>query len=298
MRLRSPVPDDAPAVLAVLVARDVADLGVPDCTLDDLLDEWRVSDFDLEADARLVEVDGRIVAYATVRRDGTLAVVAPEFEGRGIGASLLRWTEGREDERAGARNRQWIAATNVRAAALLRSAGYELVRSYWRMERGLDDSVRAGEPPPGVCLRSLDVGRDASTLHALDALSFAEAADYQPMSLEAFREEHLGTHDLDPELSCVAELRGDTVGFVLARHWKEESIGFIDVLGVHPDHQRRGIATFLLFGVFVRFAAAGLGRAQLGVASDNPRALRLYERVGMKPRFRFDTYERRVSGAR
>jgi mycothiol synthase len=134
------------------------------------------------------------------------------------------------------------------------------------------------------------------TLHRLDALSFAGAPDYQPMSVDAFREEHLGTHDLDPDLSCVAELRGDAVGFLLARHWKDEGVGFVDVLAVHPDQQRRGIGTLLLRGAFARFAAAGLGRAQLGVASDNPHALRLYERVGMKPRFSFDTYARPMRG--
>jgi mycothiol synthase len=292
MQLRAPVSGDAPAVLAVLVARDLADLGVPDCTLDDVLDEWRITDFDLAVDARVAEVDGRIVAYAAVAREGTLAVVAPEFEGRGIGTRLLRWAEGREEERAGPRNRQWVAAGNERARTLLRSAGYERVRSYWRMERALDGSVGPADPPADVSVRSLDVARDAVTLHAVDALAFAGAPDYQPEPLDAFREEHLGAHDLAPDLSCVAEVRGDVAGFLLARRWEDEGVGFIDVLGVHPDHQRRGMATLLLRAAFVRFAAAGLHHAQLGVASDNPRALRLYERVGMKPRFRFDTYER------
>ena len=73
MRLRAPVADDAPAVLAVLLARDIADLGVPDYALDDLLDEWRGSDIALAADAQVVEVGGRIVAYGVVRRPGTSA---------------------------------------------------------------------------------------------------------------------------------------------------------------------------------------------------------------------------------
>jgi mycothiol synthase len=298
MQLRAPVPDDAPAVLDVLVARDMADLGVPDCTLEDVLDEWRLTDFELAADARVVEVEGEIVAYASVRGEGTLAVVAPAFEGRGIGAQLLRWTEAREEERADPRRRQWIAAGNERGGALLRSAGYELVRSYWRMERALDGHLRAGESPPGLSLRELDVSRDGPSVYSLDALSFAGAPDYQPTSFDAFREEHLGAHDLAPELSCVAELGGGIVGFLLTRQWKDEAVGFIDVLAVDPDQQRRGIATLLLRAAFARFAAAGLQHAQLGVASDNPRALRLYERVGMKPRFRFDTYERLVSRAR
>jgi len=42
-------------------------------------------------------------------------------------------------------------------------------------------------------------------------------------------------------------------------------------------------------------AAAGLREAQLGVASDNPRALGLSERCGMTARFSADTYERAAS---
>jgi ribosomal protein S18 acetylase RimI-like enzyme len=36
-------------------------------------------------------------------------------------------------------------------------------------------------------------------------------------------------------------------------------------------------------------------RAELGVASDNPDALKLYERLGMRPRFQSDTYERELT---
>lgn len=69
MLYRAPVPADAPAVLAVSDARDIADLGEVDHTLEELRDEWRSSDLDLEHDAQVVEdPEGRIVAYAAVRR--------------------------------------------------------------------------------------------------------------------------------------------------------------------------------------------------------------------------------------
>jgi ribosomal protein S18 acetylase RimI-like enzyme len=121
--------------------------------------------------------------------------------------------------------------------------------------------------PAGLQLRSLDVEQDAITLHALDAASFAGAPDYHPESLQAFREEHLGAHDLDPELSRVAELGGQTVGFLLARRWNKAPVGFVDILAVHPDHQRKGIGTTLLAEAFRLFRTAGLEEAQLGVAS-------------------------------
>lgn len=71
----------------------------------------------------------------------------------------------------------------------------------------------------------------------------------------------------------------------------------MDLLGVHPNHRSRRLGTALLQNAFVHFAAAGLREAQLGVASDNPQALRLYERCGMTPRFRIVTFERPAVGA-
>lgn len=297
MRLRAPVEDDAVAVLAVLVARDVADIGVPDYALEDLLDEWRSSELDLGTDAVVGELeDGRVVAYAALRRQGTLAVVAPDQESRGFGVRLLRWAEKREREQRRERHRQWVAGTNVRGKALLRAAGYVRSRSYWRMVRQLDDVADVDIAPAGFDLRSLDVDLDAAALHELDAASFAANPDYEPESFAAFCEEHLHAHDLAPELSCVARHGDNAAGFLLARRWDHEAAGYVDILAVHPDHQRRGLGTALLRTAFTRFAAAGLREAQLGVASDNPRALRLYERAGMSPRFRFDTYERPILG--
>ena len=55
MRFRAPALDDAQAVLALLLARERADLGMPDDTLEEVLDEWRASDVDLAADARVAQ---------------------------------------------------------------------------------------------------------------------------------------------------------------------------------------------------------------------------------------------------
>ena len=57
-RLRPPADNDAEAVLAVIVARDVADLGVPDFTLEDLQADWASPGLDLEHDARVAGSNG------------------------------------------------------------------------------------------------------------------------------------------------------------------------------------------------------------------------------------------------
>ncbi|MBV8956087.1 MAG: GNAT family N-acetyltransferase [Solirubrobacterales bacterium] len=293
--------DEAPAVLAVLTARDLADLGAPDYTLSDLRDEWGLSDLDLATDAVVAEApNGKIAGYAIVRRPGTLAVVAPEHEGQGIGTKLLRWSEQRAREQGRPRYRQWIAANNDRARELLVGAGYEHRRSYWRMTRVLDaasslsrrDAPEAPDLPSGYRHRTLDVARDGETVHALDDICFAGSSDHEPGPFEAFADEHLRAHDFDPTASLVIERGDELAGYLLARRWRGESVGFVDLLGVHPQHRGRGIGTWLLLSSFARFAAAGLREVQLGVASDNPRALRIYERAGMHPRFRSDIYER------
>ena len=50
----------------------------------------------------------------------------------------------------------------------------------------------------------------------------------------------------------------------------------------------------MLWSAFAAFAEAGLSEVRLGVASYNPRALHVYQRMGMTARFRFDVYERPV----
>ena len=202
------------------MAREIADIGVPDYVLEDLLDEWRVTDLDLTTDSRVVELDGRIVACAIVHGPITIAAVAPQYEGQGIGAVVLRWAEERERELGRSEHHQWIGSGNERGKTLLQAAGYKLARSYWRMGPPLEDlRDHPDTSVDGVRLRPLDVEQDAVSVHALDDASFAGAPDYYPASLQAYREEHLGAHDLAPQLSCVAELGGQIAGFLLAGRW-------------------------------------------------------------------------------
>lgn len=98
---------------------------------------------------------------------------------------------------------------------------------------------------------------DAARLHALDAASFAGAPDFDPESLETFRE-HLNAHGSDPGLSLVAEDGDRLVAFLLARRWQEESTGVVALLAVEPAHQLRGIGTALLQSAFAGFAGTAL----------------------------------------
>src|SRR5918997_364169 len=113
---------DAEAVLEVILARDVADIGHPDFTLEDVLADWAAPGVQLEHDSR---VDEGVRAYALVRPDHFLDVyVHPEAEGRGLGTALREWAEARAAQRGADRVMQFVAGANDRARELLRAAGY------------------------------------------------------------------------------------------------------------------------------------------------------------------------------
>lgn len=300
MRTRPVEPRDAASVFALVVARDVADLGAPDYTLTDLEADWAPSALSLADDARVVEDGEAIVGYAIVRRREALVIVHPDAVGQGIGSELLAWSQTREVELGRTRHRRSAAASDQAGGRLLIAAGYTKLRSYWRMRLVLEGPRTPAPVPDGIRLRALDLAADAVAVHELDARSFAAAADFTPQTFAAFSEEHLAAHDFDLGLSLVAEVRSDgegrpesePAGFLLSHRWPHENVGYVGLLAVGPQHRHRGLGRALLTTAFAGYAAAGLGAAELGVASDNPGALTLYEQVGMTPRFQIDSYGR------
>jgi ribosomal protein S18 acetylase RimI-like enzyme len=295
--LRPAITADLDAVFEVISARDVADLGRRDFTLRELRDRWKASDFALADDTLVADLgNGRIAAYAEANRHGALIAVAPGHDqDHELGTALLDWTERREHELGHPQFHQFLAAGNTRGREMLERGGYRIVRHLWRMVRPLNHSEDR-QPPPLVpapsTIREPDPDRDAAALHALDELSFAGAADYAAISLSGFIDHHLHAHELDLSLSSVGEREGEIVAFLLARRWDDEHAGFIDLLAVHPAHQRQGLGRALLLTAFARIAAAGLREAQLAVSSENPGGLALYKGVGMTVRFEHDIWER------
>ncbi len=289
--LRPSSRDDEDAVLRVLACRDRRDLGGAGFIEEMLVNQWRVEGFDPAADGMVAEDHGAVAGYGAVFTPGALAFVDPEREGQGIGSALLAWLEARARELGHDTHRQPVARDNATGHALLRGAGYHQVRTVARMARALRAPPTVPPVPAGITLHEPDLRRDAEALHAADAAAFAGNPDYQPHTFERFRDEHLETPGLDPRLSRIAR-RGDAVaGFMLCRRSAPDT-GFIDILAVDERERGRGLGTVLLLTAFASFAQAGLHHAELEVASDNPRALRLYERAGMSPRGGVDVFEK------
>lgn len=295
MLLRAPARDDAAAVAELLEPRSLAAFGSSAGLLEDLREEWSSEGFDLSRDAVLaLDGDGTIVGYAVAHRFGTFATVDARREGEGLGTALLDWCERRQRELGWEQHRTSTPAANIRAKNLLEGRGYRRVRSSVRMALALEDLIPARRPRGHVKLRKLDTQADGAAIHHVDRLAFEAVPGSEEESFAEFSEEHLKARDLDESLSQVAERDSAVVGFALMRRRKEDSAAYVDILAVDPSEHRQGIGRALLEAAFIAAREAGLKEAQLGVYSDNQRAMSLYTSLGMEQRAQLDVYKRPV----
>jgi mycothiol synthase len=291
-RLRPPADSDAEEVLEVILARDVADIGAPDFTLEDLQADWASPGLALEHDARVANRDGAIRGYAVLLGDDAIVAVHPRAEGKGHGTVLRRWAEARAAERGTAVLRQFAYGSNDGAREHLRAAGYEPAQHYFRLRADLAEVP----PAPADPLRTFDVARDEAAVHALIDGSFAEIEGYESRPLEDWRAKSIAKDGHDPSLWLLLEDEDGLAGAALGERW-EQGTGYVAELAVAPRARGSGHGRTLLLGVFAAFRAAGLTHAELSVHGRNRGALRLYQSVGMRPTWQAERWEKPLGSA-
>ena len=169
--------DDLTAVVAVMNAVDVATLGEPDTSEEDIASGWDESGFDVEADAFVAEEDGQIVGYAELyAREDTVfdldVYVHPE-QPDDFGAQLLAAALDRARVRApeGSVLSTWLPVGDPRLKTYA-DAGFAQVRQFVRMRH---DSGLVGIPahPDGIALRPFDRDADTAAVHAVFVDAFS-----------------------------------------------------------------------------------------------------------------------------
>ena len=292
-RLRPPAEADAPAVLDVIVARDIADLGVPDFTLEDLRADWAGPDVALEHDARVASVPGGVIqGYAILLGDDAIVIVHPDAEGQGIGTLLRRWAEARAAERGTTTVRQFAGGSNEGARNLLRAAGYAPAQLYFRLRADLDAVPAA----PAVTLREFDGARDETAVHTLIQDAFAEIDGHEFQPLDRWRAKTIAKKGHDPSLWRLLEDDEGLAGAALGERW-EDGTGYVAELAVAGRARGQGHGRALLLGLFEAFRGAGLAHAELSVHGRNRGALRLYESTGMRTIWQAERWEKALGSA-
>ncbi|WP_053385173.1 mycothiol synthase [Leucobacter celer] len=217
-------------------------------------------------------------------------VVHPDERGRGIGAAALGILLARGAGSESSELRAWAHGDNPAADALLKRAGFEPVRSLYRM--ALDPALLPiGGPdplalpvPPGLRLRAFDPERpgDPAAWVRANAAAFAAHPEQGRITEADFalmrQEEWFDAGDL----ILLAEEPGDELaGSTWIKTVRSESGEpeecELYAVGVRPEYAGRGLGGLLLDVTLARMAQHGPTRVTLYVDGENERAVRMYE---------------------
>jgi mycothiol synthase len=306
---------DYEAAAALLRATCAAD-GIPWApTATNLREEMEGSStMDPARDAIVAEIDGTVVALASVERAlrsgqpmyDLHGDVAPDHRRRGIGRALFHENLRRAIERAGEHGdpfpltvRGFADDGEIGHRALLESEGFSINRWFFLMRRPTLDDIPEAPLPDGVELRPVTPAHHRAIF---DAEFEAFRDHWQPHDYDEAEFDSLYKKaDLDTDLWVVAWDGDEIAGVVQNWIWADENEklgvkrGWLEHISVRRPWRRRGLGRAITAESLRRLRAAGMTDAMLGVDAENPTgALGLYEGLGFEVSQRAAAYVRHV----
>ena len=292
-------------------ASDVAAVGEPDFTVEDVREALTAPYTDMSVDSWVVlDAEGVIVGWAYPdnttggEREFIEVYVWPDRGGPAL-RPLLTLMLRRAAERGAAfghdpyQVRAGAIPTETPWIEVLTDAGFEFLKQHARMTMSLAGiTPEPPAPPPGVTIRPLRAGDPAELreFHAVIEDAFRDS-DHRATDFPTWlaRVEAETSRSFDEWF--VAEADGRIVGGLQSSDGGgEEDEGWVRYLGVLGAYRKRGVGEALLRRAFAAYVANGKCRAGLGVDMANPTAAaRLYQAVGMRSMYEANIYQRTVS---
>ncbi len=295
--LRPVAPDDAVAVLDLVVLCDIAEIGEPDYSIEDVEEDLART---THRGWVSVDADGELEGYCWVeQRPNHASIDADVMVRPGGDPKLLPLLL--EQVRSVAREMDpglsvliFASSDNRGKRELFEAAGAQVVRHFWRMAIDLPDAPAPVVPPlpDGVEVRVADRGKaDLRIVHHVIDTAFLDHFGNQASSYEEWAPTHTTGQWSDHSLWWIATVDGEPAAAAVTQS-RPDPDGYIADLGTLPAYRGRGLARILLLTAFAEFHRRGLRKVSLGVDATNPSgAVRLYESAGMTVRHEFATYQ-------
>ncbi len=192
--------------------------------------------------------------------------------------------------------RLWLGVhkLDLRYKELLHRRGFSILRKYWTMEMELN-SEQEIQIRDQVTITEVDLDdvEERRNLWKVHQDSFSSHFGFKERSFEEWSQHLLQKKETLKIRAWLLRIEGEPAGFLdCDEGLLHEGTGYVAGLGVIKSFQGRGLGEQLL-----RFAIANersLGRSKLALnvdAGNESGALRLYEKVGMKPISEWHQYE-------
>ncbi len=256
-------------------------------------------------DMIFAEIAGETIGYGRGswyrQPDGTFlhdltGHVTPAWRRRGIGRTILRWTEERQRQVASAQPESGphlfqlsTQDTEQGMAELLLSEGYTIVRRWYRMTRPLAGEIPDAALPDGLEVRPVTPDQYRQIWDA-DLDAFRDAWGFAEPPAEAYTEWLEDPVIMTPALWQIAwdgdQVAGQVRNFINHQENAEQGRlrGYTEFITVRKPWRRRGLAHALIMRSLRVLKDQGMTEAALNVDTENVSgALRLYERCGFRP---------------
>ncbi|MEO8743936.1 MAG: GNAT family N-acetyltransferase [Candidatus Dormiibacterota bacterium] len=244
-------------------------------------------------DSRTGSLAGAVLVSSRSAPEGTVARVDPAATGHdsdGVMRELVNWGLQLSHAAGASATQVWVGPGHGRELGEL---GLEMVRPWWRMDRGLDGLL--SEPMPVQGYRLVDGSSAPGPWADMHNRSFADHWRFSPRT-----EDELMTGK-PPELTLMAvTASGEPAAITLSQleTYEEDArpqpVGIVSSVGTVPEHRRRGLATWLVAETLIRLRGAGSRHASLYVDGWNQtQAFEAYEKLGFELAFRAEVWEAR-----
>ena len=247
-----------------------------------------------ERDCILAFDSGGPVGYAYLTMEPSIGrgvlecAVLPEHRGAGVGGALV-------DEAAARARAAGLAVIDVdvpEAEGERRRAfgarGWSHVRTHLHLERAAAE--RAAVPvPPGMAVRPA-VRADARAVTDVQNAAFAGSWGYAPNVVEEIEYRAFDLPDA-PDPVVLLEEAGRVVGYCWGHVATGGGAGVVGMVGVLPARQGEGLGRVVTGAGIDRLLDLGASPLEITVDSENPPAVRVYERLGFAVRWRSFWYE-------
>jgi mycothiol synthase len=314
--------EDYPKMVAVILASAEADKIERVDTVEDIANNYaRLVNCDPYQDMIFAEINDEVVGYARgfwrQQENGprlyyVVGFLAPAWRRKGIGQTMLRWTEDRMRTIAESHStvetgmfEAFADAENVGLAAMLEKNGYKPVRYFVQMVREDFENIPDFQLPEGLEVRPVAPEHYRAIWEA-DIEAFRDHWGYSKPTEEDYQN-WLGNKTIfQPDLWQVAwdvktnEIAGQVRTFIHAAENEKynRKRGYTEFISVRRPWRRRGLARALIVRSLRLQKEYGMTESALGADSENlSGATRVYEDCGFHTTKRSTLYRKPMAPA-